>query len=93
MGAVKSLKKKKSEWQLQEAKNSLSEVVNRALTEGAQTITRHGKPVAVVVSKEEFVCGAERGVKESLHDIMRSCPAPGLPVAKRGSSRKRPSFP
>lgn len=45
---------RKTQWQLQEAKNRLSEVVNRALTDGAQTITRHGKPVVVVVSQEEF---------------------------------------
>lgn len=41
-------------WQLQEAKNSFSEVVDRALDEGPQTVTRHGRAVAVVVSKEEF---------------------------------------
>lgn len=45
---------KKSEWQLQAAKNRFSEVVNRAITDGAQTITRHGKPVVVVMSQEEF---------------------------------------
>jgi antitoxin Phd len=54
LGEIKTVKKKSS-WQLQEAKNSFSEVVNRALTEGAQTITRHGKPVVVVVSQEEFL--------------------------------------
>ncbi len=41
-------------WQLQEAKNRLSEVVDLALAEGPQTVTRHGKEVAVIVSKEEF---------------------------------------
>jgi len=41
-------------WQLQEAKNKLSEVVARAQTEGPQTITRHGAPVAVVVSADAF---------------------------------------
>lgn len=45
---------KKSEWQLQTAKNRFSEVVNRAITDGVQTITRHGKPVVVVLSQEEF---------------------------------------
>ena len=45
---------KKSEWQLQTAKNRFSEVVNRAITDGTQTITRHGKPVVVVMSQEEF---------------------------------------
>ena len=41
-------------WQIQEAKNHLSEVVDLALEVGPQTITRHGKEVAVVVSKKDF---------------------------------------
>ena len=41
-------------WQIQEVKNRLSEVVDLALEEGPQTITRHGKEVAVLVSKEDF---------------------------------------
>jgi prevent-host-death family protein len=41
-------------WQLQEAKNRLSEVVDLALEEGPQTVTRHGKEVAVIVSTDEF---------------------------------------
>lgn len=36
-------------WQLQEAKNKLSEVIDRALEEGPQVITRHGVEVAVVM--------------------------------------------
>ena len=42
------------EWQLQEAKNRLSQVVDSALHDGPQTITLRGKPAAVVVSFEEF---------------------------------------
>ncbi len=42
------------EWQLQEAKNRLSQVVDRALHDGPQTITLRGKPAAVVVSVEEY---------------------------------------
>jgi prevent-host-death family protein len=42
------------EWQLQEAKNRLSQVVDSALRDGPQTITLRGKPAAVVVSFEEF---------------------------------------
>lgn len=36
-------------WQLHEAKNRLSELIDRALTEGPQVITRHGTEVAVVM--------------------------------------------
>jgi len=41
-------------WQLQDAKNRFSELVDRAQTEGPQLVTRHGKEVAVVVSKADF---------------------------------------
>jgi prevent-host-death family protein len=41
-------------WQLQHAKNRFSQVVNQALDQGPQVITRHGKEVAVLVSKDEF---------------------------------------
>jgi prevent-host-death family protein len=41
-------------WQLQEAKNQFSTVVERALTAGHQIVTRHGKPAVVVVSVDEF---------------------------------------
>ena len=41
-------------WQLQEAKDQFSTVVDRALTDGIQFVTRHGKPAVVVVSVEEF---------------------------------------
>ena len=36
-------------WQLQEAKNRFSEVINAAEHHGPQTITQHGYPVALVV--------------------------------------------
>jgi prevent-host-death family protein len=42
------------EWQLQEAKNRLSQVLDSAMHDGPQTITLRGKPAAVVVSFEEF---------------------------------------
>jgi len=42
------------EWQLQEAKNRLSQVVDLALHDCPQTITLRGKPSAVVVSFDEY---------------------------------------
>jgi len=36
-------------WQLHEAKNKLSELIDRALAEGPQVITRHGVEVVVVM--------------------------------------------
>lgn len=41
-------------WSLQEAKNRFSEVVNRALDEGPQVVTRHGRETAVVISIGDY---------------------------------------
>ena len=41
-------------WQIQEAKNKLSEVVEGALEEGPQILTRRGVEVAVVLSFSEY---------------------------------------
>jgi prevent-host-death family protein len=41
-------------WQLQEAKNKLSQVVEQALTEGPQTITRNGVEAVVVLSMQAY---------------------------------------
>ena len=43
-----------TKWPLQDAKNQFSKVVEKAQTEGPQTVTRHGHPVAVIVSAKEF---------------------------------------
>lgn len=42
------------EWQLKEAKNRLSQLVNEATENGPQIITVRGKPAAVVLSVEEY---------------------------------------
>jgi antitoxin Phd len=41
-------------WQVQDAKSHFSEVIERARSEGPQTITRHGAERAVVLSIEEY---------------------------------------
>jgi prevent-host-death family protein len=42
------------QWQLQEAKQKFSQLVRRAIEEGPQTVTRHGKEAVVVMSVDEF---------------------------------------
>lgn len=59
-------------WQVQEAKTKLSEVIERAQREGPQTITRHGKARAVILSIEDY-----EGLKRSepnLIDFLRGGP-------------------
>lgn len=41
-------------WQLQEAKNKLSQVIDDANNKGPQLVTRRGVEVAVVLSYEEY---------------------------------------
>jgi prevent-host-death family protein len=41
-------------WQLQEAKNKFSEVVEEALLHGPQVITRRGIEAVIVLSYEEY---------------------------------------
>lgn len=43
-----------TQWQLQEAKNRLSEVVERACDSGPQVITVRGRVKAVLLSAEEY---------------------------------------
>jgi prevent-host-death family protein len=54
-------------WDLAEAKDRLSEVINLAMTEGPQTITGRREAV-VVVSAEKYaeLTGARRSFKEFL---------------------------
>lgn len=42
-------------WQIQEAKNKLSEVVEEAIESGPQILTRRGLEVAVVLSYPEYL--------------------------------------
>ncbi len=41
-------------WQLQDAKNRFSQLVDEALQHGPQTITRHGKKAVIVISFEDY---------------------------------------
>jgi prevent-host-death family protein len=57
-------------WMLQDAKNAFSEVVNRACSSGPQIVTRRGRPVAVVISYENYSEQKSRG--ESFVDFLGS---------------------
>jgi prevent-host-death family protein len=47
-------------WTVAEAKAKFSEVLDRALSDGPQTITRNGKTTAIIVSAEEWARRAKR---------------------------------
>ena len=76
---------KKAKWQLQEAKNRLSEVVRKAREEGPQTITLHGYDAVVVVDVQEYYKLAQKP-RGSLVEFFRRSPLNGV---KLNVSRSR----
>lgn len=56
-------------WQVQTAKNKLSEVIEKSRNEGPQIITRHGENAAVIISYEEYKKHAKP--KRTLVDLFR----------------------
>jgi prevent-host-death family protein len=45
---------KRDTWQLQRAKANLSKLIETTATRGPQTVTRHGRPAAVVLSAAAY---------------------------------------
>ena len=41
-------------WQIQEAKNKVSELIDKTLSEGPQVVTKHGTEVVVVMPIDQF---------------------------------------
>lgn len=74
-------------WQIQEAKNKLSKVVEEAIEKGPQILTRRGVEVAVVLSFAEYL---ELKKKQTpLSEFFRQSPLSDLDL-KRDKSPVRP---
>lgn len=71
-------------WSMAEAKAHFGDLVEKAKTQGPQTITRHGKPTAVLVSAEEWMLCSQR--KDSLAEFLSRSPqaGSGLQVRRLG---------
>ena len=67
-------------WQLQEAKARFSEVVDQALANGPQEVTRRGKPAVLVISLEDYdkARQSEPKPKRTLVEQLQACPSPEL---------------
>jgi len=65
----------KGTWQLQEAKNKLSQVVDEAISDGPQIITRRGIEVVIVIAYEQFKKMAAS--EEKLSDFFKKSPLAG----------------
>ena len=69
-----------STWKLQDAKARFSELVDLALSDGPQHVTRRGVPAVVVMSEKDFM-NAEKARKRptrNLIELLQSCPAPEI---------------
>lgn len=73
-------------WQIQDAKNKLSEVIVRALKQGPQLITRHGEKTVVVISYAEFE--KLRKSQGKLSEFFSASPLAGIDL-KRDKSLPR----
>ncbi len=67
-------------WQLQEAKARFSELIERTLKEGPQTVTRHGKAVAVVIPVDEYRRLRTGG--KSLKALLAAAPLRGVEITR-----------
>lgn len=74
-------------WQIQEAKNKLSEVVEEAIEKGPQILTRRGVEVAVVLSYDEYLQLKRK--QTSLSEFFRQSPLADLDL-ERDRSPVRP---
>lgn len=61
-------------WTVAEAKAKFSEVLDRAVSDGPQTITRNGKTTAVIVSAEEWAQARRPKREGTLADFFANSP-------------------
>ena len=73
-------------WKLQDAKAHFSEVVDRALRDGPQIVTRHGENAVVIVAYRDFV-GSESA--QDFKDFLMSIPRVGLEIKPSGRRPRR----
>ena len=78
-------------WQIQEAKNKLSEVVEEAIEKGPQVLTRRGVEVAVILSLDEYLQLKKK--QTSLSEFFRQSPLADLDLeGDRSPARREPKL-
>lgn len=78
-------------WQLQDAKARLSELIEKATTEGPQEITVRGEPAVVVVSRAEFDKLTGKDKKPNLVEFLLASPlaGSGIEIEREKDSTQR----
>ena len=82
-------------WQVQEAKNRFSEVIDLAMSEGPQVVTRHGRAVVRIVSMTDTTSNAANSVSDGFADYLLTSPRlddDGLVLPARRSRKAAPVF-
>jgi antitoxin Phd len=79
----------KSVWQVQEAKNRLSEVIESAISQGPQIVTHHGKAVVKIIALSPREIDAA-GDDDGFCDHLMKAPKVGELKLPKRKSRKRP---
>lgn len=59
-------------WRLRDARDRFSELVEKAMTEGPQHVTRRGRPAVVVISEAEYQTRVKP--RRSLAEYLLSAP-------------------
>ena len=72
-------------WPLQEARARLRDVVDSALEQGPQRITRYGKQAVVVVSEEEW--NRRAGPRRSFGELLADSPLSSEDLPPRRPAR------
>ena len=80
--------KSRAAWPVADAKARLSEVIENAISAGPQTITRNGRPAAVVVSVAEWTRKSRR--KGNLAEFLARSPlrASGIETDRAKDDRR-----
>ncbi len=69
------------QWQLQDAKQRFSELIRSVRSDGPQFVTRHGRPVAVVIDIEEY--RQLKGETQDFKAFLRAAPdLESLPIER-----------
>jgi prevent-host-death family protein len=85
-----------TQWQLQEAKQQFSRVLRAVERSGPQTITRHGREVAVIIDIAEYrrLTGARKNFAEHVMAFPKLDVAPGeRDVFDEIEAERRADFP
>ena len=74
----------KNTWALQDAKNGFSRVVENALTNGPQTVTKHGKETVIIISVDDYRKTSESH-SGSLFNFFQTSPLKGIKLDTKRS--------